>query len=241
MITIIKKITKKLFNIVGADVIRLKNSPKHTLLGLRNLPINSIIDVGANKGQFAKYISAFFPKAHLYSFEPLPEPYEELNRWAEGRINVRIFNCALGEKEDVIEIFNHVDHSPSSSFLKTTGICEEFYPFTKKQSRVSVNMSTLDKWHDKLPERLIPEVLIKMDVQGYEDRVIRAGQETFKLAKACVLEINLDNLYESQTNFNNIILLLYDLGYRYGGNLGQTHAGDGHVIFIDAVFIKHDG
>ena len=87
MITIIKKITKKLFNIVGADVIRLKNSPKHTLLGLRNLPINSIIDVGANKGQFAKYISAFFPKAHLYSFEPLPEPYEELNRWAEGHMS----------------------------------------------------------------------------------------------------------------------------------------------------------
>ena len=41
-----------------------------------------------------------------------------------------------------------------------------------------------------------------------------------------------------QATFKQISLLLYDLGYHYAGNLNQICANDGHVIFIDAVFVK---
>ena len=58
------------------------------------------------------------------------------------------------------------------------------------------------------------------------------------MASACILEVNLDNLYDKQATFNDITLLLYDLGYRYAGNLDQVCANDGHVIYIDAVFVK---
>ena len=47
-------------------------------------------------------------------------------------------------------------------------------------------------------------------------------------------------LYKNQTDFKEIIELLYSLGYKYAGagNLNQTYANEGHVIFIDAVFVK---
>lgn len=77
-----------------------------------------------------------------------------------------------------------------------------------------------------------------MDVQGYEDRVIKGGNETFNKAKACILEICLDRLYESQATFNELVALLSNFGFRYAGNLNQTYADDGHVIFIDAAFRK---
>jgi len=32
--------------------------------------------------------------------------------------------------------------------------------------------------------------------------------------------------------------MLYDLGYKYAGNLNQIYAEDGHVIYADAVFVK---
>jgi len=83
-----------------------------------------------------------------------------------------------------------------------------------------------------------PEILIKLDVQGYEDRVINGGREIFKMAKACILEVCLDKLYEGQTEFFKITELLYGLGFKYAGNLNQTYADDGHVIFIDAVFMR---
>ncbi len=84
-----------------------------------------------------------------------------------------------------------------------------------------------------------PEILIKLDVQGYEDRVVSGGSRTLNMAKACIAEISLlDRLYEDQSDFRDIISRLYELGYDYACNLNQSYANDGHVIYIDAVFVK---
>jgi hypothetical protein len=99
-------------------------------------------------------------------------------------------------------------------------------------------MTTLDGIVSELPAPLLPEVLIKLDVQGYEDRVIKGGIKTFRLSRACIVEICLDPLYEGQPTFTGICQSLHELGYRYAGNLYQTLADDGHVIFLDAVFMK---
>lgn len=240
MINFLKQLTKKAFNQIGLDIIRISKSPRHSLLGLRKLPIKTIIDVGANKGQFAKYIKPLFPEALLYCFEPLPEPFKELKKWAEKQRNgsVTVFNLALGDNEGTLEIYSHVEHNPSSSFLKTSKICENFYPFTKKQVSIPVKMMTLDKWIRSLSDPVCPEILIKLDVQGYEDRVIQGGRETFSIAKACILEVNIDHLYKQQTTFKDISLLLYNLKFHYVGNLSQTYADDGHVIYINAIFSK---
>jgi len=223
----IKRIVKKVFNSVGLDIVRLSKTPKDTLLGLRNLPIKTIIDIGANRGQFARYISTIFPDAHLYCFEPLPEPFNELSQWAEKQNGkVSAFNVALGDREEKLTMYSHTDHSPSSSFLKTTRLCEKYYPQTKKQIPIELNITTLDKWQENHKIPLEPEILIKMDVQGYEDRVIRGGMDLFDKAKACILEVNLDHLYEDQATFNNISLLFQDLDYHYAGNINQTYADD---------------
>ena len=63
--------------------------------------------------------------------------------------------------------------------------------------------------------------------------------EKVRRAKVCILEVNLDSLYENQPSFKEIFLLLNELGYRYAGNLNQAFSKeDGHIIFIDAVFVK---
>src|SRR5438128_3120008 len=92
------ELVKDAFRTVGLDVHRWKRSPKYTLLGLRSMPIRSIVDVGANEGQFAKWIMGIFPGAKLYAFEPLPGPYEKLAAWARSQGgSVRTFNLALGD------------------------------------------------------------------------------------------------------------------------------------------------
>ncbi len=237
---IFKKVIKRSFNKLGFDIVRIQNNPQETLLGIKHLPIKTIIDVGANEGQWARYIREIFPHANLHCFEPLSEPYEKLKQWADIKCNGKAvaYNIALGEKEEETEMFLHSEHTPSSSFLKTTGICEGYYPFTKTKKRIPVKMTTLDNWVKNLSTPLAPEILIKLDVQGYEDRVIKGGFETFKKARACIIEVCLDYLYEGQPDFKRIIDILYDLGFKYAGNLNQSFANDGHVIFIDAVFVR---
>jgi len=239
MINFFKRFIKNIFNQIGLDIVRISKRPTHSLLGLRNLPIKTIIDVGANEGQFARMILDIFPEAQIYCFEPQPQPFEKLSKWAESQNErFKVFNIALGNSKGEVEMFTHLEHSPSSSLLKSTDICERLYPITQKQTSIPVKLTTLDETITILPEPLIPEILIKLDVQGYEDRVIKGGVEIFKKAKACILEVCLDKLYEGQADFKKLCVMLYDLGFRYAGNLEQVYASDGHVIYIGAVFVK---
>lgn len=229
------------FNLAGFDIFRRKNSPALTLLGLQSRPIRTVIDVGANTGQFAKKISGFFPEATIYCFEPLPEPFNKLSTWAKtqkGRVTP--FNLAIGDKEGEAEMFLHEDHTPSSSLLATTKLTEHYYPFTKEQKRISVKQTTLDIALEEVKTDLSSEILIKLDVQGYEARVIAGGHKTFAKASACILEVCLDGLYEGQAGFNELLMMLEELGYRYVGNLDQVYGEDGHCIFLDAVFLRGD-
>ena len=57
----LKRLVKAAFNLTGFDVVRRKSSPGLTLLGLQSRPIQTVIDVGANTGQFARMISDFLP------------------------------------------------------------------------------------------------------------------------------------------------------------------------------------
>lgn len=236
-----RQLIKKMFNLVGLDILKLSKSPRHALLGLKKLSIETIIDVGANRGQFAREISKFFPNSVLYCFEPLSTPFQELKSWADqqnGRVTV--FNVALGDSEGVVDMMEHLDHDTSSSLLQTTDVCTTVYPFTERQSSVPVGLTSLDKAVANLAEPLTREILIKLDVQGYEDRVIKGGTEVFRQAKACIIEVSFCKLYETQAAFKDILLLLYELGYGYTGNLDQSYADNGHVIYIDAVFVKRD-
>lgn len=234
-----KRLIKAGFSQAGFDVVKRKNSPALTLLGLQSRPIRTVIDVGANIGQFAKKISSFFPNAKLYCFEPLPEPFDALSAWAktqQGRVVP--FNLAIGEKEGEAEMFLHEDHTPSSSLLATTKLNEQYYPFTRGQKRICVRQTTLDAAFGEVQAKLSSDILIKLDVQGYEDRVIAGGAEIFAKATACILEVCLDSLYEGQADFLKLLTMLDALGYRYVGNLDQTYGEDGHCIFLDAVFLR---
>jgi Methyltransferase FkbM domain len=136
-----------------------------------------------------------------------------------------------------VTMHHHVNHHYSSSLLQTTKYVEDLFPKTENQIAVSVKQTTLDTWRGNA-RNINPDILIKIDVQGYEDRVIRGGCSLFKKAKACILEINLADLYHGQASFRDIFLLLDELGYGYSGNLAQEYNNDGQVVYIDALFLK---
>lgn len=235
---LLKAQAKKVANVFGLEVQRLEKSPLHNALGLRSLGIRTVIDVGANSGQFARYISSILPEARLLCFEPLTKPFEELKRWAQKRRGaVSPFNTALGDSEGIVEMYEHVDHSPSSSLLHTTNTFHALYPLTRREAAVMVPIRRLDRIVHEAGV-VVPEVLIKLDVQGYEDRVISGGEETFSRARACISEINFDTLYEGQCGFREVLSLLCRLGYVYAGNLDQTYAQNGHVVFADCLFLR---
>jgi FkbM family methyltransferase len=229
-------LSNQLFNFIGR---LLTPDWDRKLLGLSQLPIRSILDIGANEGQFCKTMRKIFPQSTIYAFEPLPDPFNRLETWTKTQKGRAIaFNVALGDEVKTLEMKQHLYFHASSSMLNTTALCEKMYPMVRKQSAIAVQQSTLDRAIAHLLQPLAPDILIKLDVQGYEDRVIQGGIKVFQKARACIVEISLDKLYDQQTEFKDIFLLLNDLGYRYAGNLDQIRAKNGRVIYLNAVFLK---
>jgi FkbM family methyltransferase len=221
---------------LGWEVHRASRNPLHSLLGLRKLDVRTIVDVGANTGQFAKAFLETFPKARVVSFEPIPSAFRELSSWASTEPRATVFNLAVGETLGTVPMIEHTEHSVSSSILPTTEVSVDIWPAQARQRVVDVRMTTLDE--ATLREACEPEMLIKLDVQGYEDRVIRGGKQAFQRAAAAIVEVNLDSLYEGQARFADIVAELDSVGLEYSGSLDQVLFSDGHVVFFDALFLR---
>jgi len=230
---------KALFRMLGLDVVRLKYDPRETLAGLQHCPVQTVIDCGANRGQFARYISRFFPNATLYCFEPLEEPFQSLSAWAASQNNrVRCFNVALGDREGIAVMHHHVEHSPSSSLLPTTEYEERMFSQTVKQADITVPLTTLDAALSDVLDSIEPEIILKLDVQGYEDRVLRGAECLIRKVHACILEVSIDPMYTSQAVFKDLVLFMDAHGLVYAGNLDQSCGEDGRVMWLDALFVR---
>ena len=140
-----KSLLHRVLRYLGIDVVRWYKVPENTLLGLTEFDIHTVLDIGANIGQSARIYGRIFPNALIYSFEPLPKVYESLEKWAQRQSGkARALNVALGDHTGPIEIKEHVDFSPSSSFLEATHHSTELFPETSRQRVVQVNMARLD-------------------------------------------------------------------------------------------------
>jgi FkbM family methyltransferase len=231
---------KRSFRSFGLDVTQIKNVPRETLAGLRRYPIRTVIDCGANRGQFARYISGFFPKADIFCFEPLAQPFKTLSVWAaaqQGR--VECFNTALGDSSGTTIMHHHLNHDSSSSLLRATEYEVKSFPGTSRQTEVNVPVTTLDA--ALCHRNLAPDILLKLDVQGFEDRVLRGARKLLGQVRACVIEVDVDPLYESQARFKDLVLLLNEYGLSYAGNLDQACAENGRIMWLDAVFVRDCG
>jgi FkbM family methyltransferase len=230
---------KSLFRHFGFSILRLKNNPKETLVGLKGRSVCTVIDCGANEGQFARYISSVFPNAVLHCFEPLDEPFQLLSSWAASKGDkIHCYYHALGDEEGEATMHHHINHSASSSLLQVTKHEVELFPETEEQLEVNVPVTTLDAILNDVVGREQGEILLKLDVQGYEDRVLRGATKLLEKVDICLLEVCVDPLYTAQADFKDLVVLLDQRGFRYAGNMEQSYGEDGRVMWLDALFLK---
>ncbi len=230
-----KKLVRKAFNLIGLDIRKAKRDKK--AVWLESFDIKTVIDVGANIGQFAIDVRKLYPDAAIYSFEPLPQPYNELLMNTKSFAKFKPYNFALGDYEGITKMYSN-EFSQSSSMLEMADSHKQAFPHTRNASSITVNIHTLDATVSEL--QLDSDILLKIDVQGSEKQVLDGARETLNKVKINIIETSYIPLYKDQTLFGDVHNYLDELGFRFHGNLGQLiHPIEGSVLQGDSIFIKH--
>jgi FkbM family methyltransferase len=205
-------------------------------LARQGIKPKTVIDVGANVGQFAIACAKIFRDVSVHSFEALPECAQQLKRNVAGLGGVRVYPLALGGESG--EVTMHVNsHSHSSSMLALGERHKRAFPGAREIDSIKVNMSTLDLVMKPIP--LERPVLLKLDVQGYEPQVLEGATETLDRVDYVLLEASFRPLYEGEKTFTEIARSMEQRGFAFlrpAGWLADPRSGE--ILQMDALFAR---
>jgi FkbM family methyltransferase len=219
----------ELFSLASFKIIR-----RAKLAGVKPA---TVVDIGANIGQFSVASKHLFDAVPVYSIEPDPKVAAALARnlgYKSGQDFV--FNIAVGDIEGKCE-FNVNYDSQNSSILSLGADRIRSFPRNVVREIISVPITTLDILFF---ERKIDEpVLLKIDVQGYEDRVLAGATEFIRKVRWVIIEVSFFNLYEQEANFKNLISMMHQFGFEFSRPLNFHFSPDSNeIIEMDALFVR---
>ena len=195
----------------------------------------TVVDVGANVGQFAVASAKLFRGVTVISVEPDPQIAKQLKENVK-RLPVDVVVVALGEQTGQAAF--HVNRDSQVSSLLPLGSDRECdFPDSKVIGRITVNVETLDTlFSDRI---LKAPILLKLDVQGFEEQVLRGGGAFLQRVQWVVVEVAFGNLYEGEADFASILKLLEDKGLIFTRPVNWfTSPRTGEVIEMDALFTR---
>ena len=201
--------------------------------------INIVFDIGANKGQFGLELLQNDFKGKIISFEPTVDAHFELvklsRKYPTWIVHARV---ALAEKNGAGTINVAGNSSLSTSFLDMKSTHKESAPDSQYVSREDVKLITLDSiFNNYVMDN--DEVLIKIDVQGYEEQVLIGAIDSIKKVRAVKLECSLVSLYEGDKTYEFYFDWLKKLGFvLFDLEAGHAHPVTGRLLQFDALFIR---
>ena len=156
----LRRVAKRAFRTLGYDISRI--DPDRSLGEfLRSIfqhyQINCVVDVGANDGQYARFLRELGYRGQIVSFEPVASVFERLAACAAADARWDVHRLALGNEDGCREI--HVaGNSPWSSFHRPLlSNMPDHYPGERVTTgRERVTVGRLDDIFTRVVER-IPE------------------------------------------------------------------------------------
>ena len=229
-----------MFNRLGLEVRRYR--PLSTLHGarahaLRAGRIDTVLDVGANAGQYGLILRAEGYQGRIVSFEPLGDAFRELQGRAARDAAWEARRLALGDRDGSTEI-NRAANVQSSSLRAMRALHLEGAPESAYVGVETVEVRQLDSLASEL-ELDGASIFLKLDVQGFEREVLRGGAATLRRVAAVECELSLQPLYEGQALFPELLGLLDGSGLHLVA-LEHTFSDPrtGRLLQLDGLFVR---
>lgn len=199
--------------------------------------IQLVLDVGANEGQFIKTSLTLLPGVPVYAFEPNPDAMQILKNCDWNGEAVTLFPIALGSQQETL-ILNVSKFSPATSLLQNSTQLTSEFPETSTEKTINVDVERLDNVIQTLGTS-VDNLLLKIDVQGFELEVLKGAVGAFKQILVIVCEVNLALLYEQQCTLDSILAFLQNHDYQLVdiSNPVRSRTTE-EALYVDLAFIR---
>ena len=184
---------------------------KRIIKFLNNYKIDSIIDVGAHKGEFLDNCIPSISFKNAYTFEPQKDIFKILIKNFDKDRRIKNYNIALGSenKKKIMNISKLTSTSSlqelnrNSFFLKIKNLLIGKKNTKKNSYKVEIN--TID---NLFQNKRLSNALLKIDVEGYELNVLKGSNNTIKKIKLILIENQFFNMYKNNKtkNWHNFLL-----------------------------------
>lgn len=171
--------------------------------------IETVLDVGANVGQFARGLRDGGYRGRIISFEPQKIAFDALERARSADPHWTARQLALGEKAGNLKL-NLSANSYSSSFLTPEAATLRNEPSVGYIGSETVPVERLDAlW----PSLDCGRTLLKIDVQGFEQEVIVGAGDRLSEIELLFLEVSLVPVYEDEPLIETMLAFLRTKGF----------------------------
>lgn len=202
---------------------------------LRELDVRTVVDVGANKGQFALLALELFPQAQVHAFEPLAAPFARLAAWGRDEPRLTCWRLALADAAGprVMHVSARMD---SSSLRAITGRQTAQFPGTHEVGEESVMAARLDETLTMAD--LHAPALLKIDVQGGELEVLQGAAALLPGFDRIYVECSFSEFYQGQALADEVTDFLAAAGFTPTVYWRPCRDADGRPVQADILFVR---
>ncbi|HWF63306.1 MAG TPA: FkbM family methyltransferase [Rhizomicrobium sp.] len=180
---------KKALTKAGYQVTRSRPTRNDFLISRE---IDTIVDVGANIGQFGKEVRSEGFRGRIFSFEPIPQVHRILSQNLAHDPQWRSYCVGLSDKRGSA-LINVSSKTVFSSLQPIRSAALDFDVDAAAVSRQEITLSRLEDFDQEIGGR---RVFLKIDTQGHEQKVLRGAGEILERLHGIQLELPISALYE---------------------------------------------
>ena len=215
---------------------------RRLVLACQRRNCETMLDIGANSGQFAVDLRSNGYSGRIISFEPLSSAHSDLRRAAANDPKWTVADrLAIGDRDGETEI-NIAANSHSSSLLEMLPRHQASAPDSAYVGRETIRIARLDSYMHDHGLLTSDRFAVKVDTQGFEAAVLDGAPETLSKTDVVVIELSLVPLYTGAPSFRALYERMDDLGFRcISLDSAFADLDTGEMLQVDAVFARDHG
>lgn len=204
---------------------------------LRSRGINLVLDIGANRGQYATRMRASKYLDRIVSFEPGAEAFRELQKLSAGDPLWQSVQLALGDANGTAPFYVSRENA-CSSLMKVLPLSVEADARSEAISMDTVSVQRLDSIFDQFAAEG-DRVFVKIDAQGFGQRILDGAAQCLERIAGFQIEMELVPLYEGEVLFEEMLPWFGRHGFSlFAVEPGFSHPTSGRLLSMDGIFCR---